>query len=214
MGTWQAVFLDFDGVILETTRLKDEAYARIFAEYPAVEQRMLVWMRANVEQSRFVKFRKLYALLGEELTAARETELVARYAALTTLAVRQAPFVAGAEAFLRSWRGAPLRVLSGTPQGELEETIRARGLAPCFASVHGAPPDKEAWFARLLPELGLDAARCVMVGDAGGDHRAATGAGLRFIGRVPPGEPDPFPAGTPVIADLTPLAAALEEECP
>jgi phosphoglycolate phosphatase len=210
MRNRQAVFLDFDGVILETTRIKDEAYARIFADYPVVEQAMLAWMRANVEQSRFVKFRKLYELLGEEMTAAREAELVARYAALTTQAVRQAPFVAGAETFLHTWRGAPLRVLSGTPQGELEETIRRRGLAPCFASVHGAPPDKEVWFARLIPELGLDPARSVMVGDAIGDHRAATGAGLQFIGRVAPGDANPFPAGTTVISDLTVLADKLQ----
>ncbi|HNW94222.1 MAG TPA: HAD-IA family hydrolase [bacterium] len=210
MNPWQAVFLDFDGVILETTGVKEEGYRRIFADYPAVCGAMTAWLRDNVEQSRFVKFRKLYELLGEELTPAREAELIARYSALTLAAVREAPFVTGAAEFLAGWHGAPLRVISGTPQTELVETIRARGLAGYFAAVYGAPPDKPAWFARLLPELGLDPARCVMVGDAPGDWRAAAGAGLQFIGRVPPGADNPFPATIPVIADLRMLAAELE----
>lgn len=211
MRDWQAVFLDFDGVILESNAAKDQGYRRVLAAYPAVAAPMQAWIDDNVEQSRFVKFRKLYEMLGAELTPEIERDLVARYSGFTLAAVRAAPFVAGAREFLAAWRGAPLRVISGTPQAELEETIRLRGLTGFFAAVYGAPPDKHAWFARLLPELALAPGRCVLVGDAPGDYRAAAAAGLAFIGRVPPGGANPFPAGTKTIPDLCCLAAALEE---
>lgn len=211
MRNRQTVFLDFDGVILETNLVKDQGYRRIIADYPAVAGIMQAWLDDNVEQSRFVKFRKLHELLGEELTPEKERELVARYVGYTLAAVRTAPFVAGAREFLAGWRGAPLRVISGTPQAELEETIRVRGLAGYFAAVYGAPPDKHGWFARLVPELALDPARCVMVGDAPGDYRAAAAAGMPFIGRIPAGSASHFPAGVTVIPDLCGLAEILEE---
>lgn len=50
-----------------------------------------------------------------------------------------------------------------------------------------------------------------MVGDTQIDFEGAGEAGVRFIGRVPPGGDSPFLAETPVISDFCNFAFLLEE---
>ena len=45
--------------------------------------------------------------------------------------------------------------------------------------------------------------RCLFVGDAPADLEAATHNRVPFLGRVAPGERDPFPPGTRTAPDLT-----------
>jgi phosphoglycolate phosphatase-like HAD superfamily hydrolase len=58
----------------------------------------------------------------------------------------------------------------------------------------------------VLAENGLDRDRLAMVGDANSDLIGAREAGVRFVGRVRPGEPDPFAGeNVPVVADMAEL---------
>jgi phosphoglycolate phosphatase-like HAD superfamily hydrolase len=117
--------------------------------------------------------------------------------------------VAGAQDTLRRLAGqVPMAVISGTPDRELAEIVSRRGLADYFTAVHGSPPGKPQIITRLLAERGWHADRVVMVGDGMSDYEAACATGIRFIGRALP-QHDPFPPATPLIADLTALAAAI-----
>jgi HAD superfamily hydrolase (TIGR01509 family) len=205
----QAVFFDFDGVILDSVAVKTAAFGELYAGYgPDVARAVVEYHLAHGGVSRFEKFRHFHEdLLGLTMTDALMDELCAAFNALTLTKVMEAPFIPGARETLAALgrRGVPAFVASGTPQAELEATVLARLGEGVFAEVHGSPRTKTEIVRDVAARRGLDPARCVFVGDAVTDFRAARECGVPFLGvRGPDGHP--FPEGIPVVATLSPAA--------
>lgn len=201
----EAVVFDFDGVILESLDVKTRAFATLFAdEEPQAVAKILEHHRANGGVSRFEKFRYAYReVLRRSLGAAEEARLGARFNALVEEAVVAADWVLGAREFLEIHHARlPLFVASGTPEEELWRIVERRGLARYFRGVYGTPETKDSILGRIARENGWPFRSLLMVGDALNDYHSAAKVGARFAGRVRPGEPNPFPAGVPVLPDL------------
>lgn len=204
----RAAVFDFDGVVLESVEIKTVAFRRLFADHPEGE-RMVEYHRANGGVSRFEKFRWFYEeVRGESITQARSVALGDDFSALVLDEVRRCAFVPGAHELLeRLAAEIPLFVASGTPEDELRGIVEHRGLAGLFTGVYGSPPTKAQILSRIMGEHGLNADDLVLVGDAMTDCDGAAGAGVPFVGRVPEGEPSPFPDGTFWVRDLARLDA-------
>lgn len=207
-----AIFFDFDGVIVESNAVKDDAFAALYAaEGAAFVDRVVAYHRAHRGLSRYEKFR-LFEVdwLGRSLDEDRMRGLDAQFSALAEDAVAACPFVPGAEALLRrEARRRPLFIISGTPEPELRRIAERRAVAPLFAAIRGAPMRKPAILAQLLDDHGGPAADALFVGDALEDHAAAAAHGVPFIGRVPLGAPNPFPPDVVVVADMNALGEAI-----
>jgi phosphoglycolate phosphatase-like HAD superfamily hydrolase len=102
-----------------------------------------------------------------------------------------------------------MHVISGTPQEELQDVVEVRGLAPYFASLHGAPVTKLDAFREILGARGYAPDRTLAIGDAVTELQAATSLGIPFLGVTPLGEPPTFPSGVPIVPSLEGLAEAL-----
>ncbi|MFI5346412.1 MAG: HAD family hydrolase [Elusimicrobiota bacterium] len=206
----RAVVLDFDGVVLESVDVKTRAFAALFREEgPEVVARVVAHHEANGGISRFEKFRWVYReVLSRPLSESQEKALGDRFNALVEEAVAAAAWVPGAQEFISAWRERlPLFVASGTPQEELRRVVERRGLTSSFRGVYGSPRGKAEILRSVAAELGCAPGELVMVGDSINDWEGARAAGTLFVGRR--GGSDPFPSGTPVIADLRGLDAAL-----
>jgi phosphoglycolate phosphatase-like HAD superfamily hydrolase len=204
----RAAVFDFDGVVLESVEIKTVAFRRLFADDPQGE-RMVEYHLANGGVSRFEKFRWFYEeVRGESLTEEVSLQLGDRFSALVLDEVRRCAFVPGARELLaRLAATIPLFVASGTPEDELRGIVEHRDLGGWFAGVFGSPPTKAEILRRIMAEHALAASELVFVGDAMTDLRGAAGAGVPFVGRVPAGEPTPFPEGTRWVRDLAELDA-------
>lgn len=206
---WQAVFFDFDGVILDSVHVKTAAFAGMFRCYgPEMEKRVVDYHLATGGVSRFEKFRHIHhEILGRSLSAEELARLGERFSALVLSGVLDSPLVAGARDALEAlqYTGIPAFVASGTPHDELKHIIARRNLSRYFREVHGSPRRKPEMVCDLSRRYGLDPAACLFVGDAMADFTAASASGTRFFGIVAEGAPSPFPEGTPVswnVADL------------
>jgi HAD superfamily hydrolase (TIGR01549 family) len=196
---------------------KTRAFRELFSFRPDHVDEIVDYHKRNTGVSRFDKFRYIYReILDEPLTDRQFTWLSERYAELVVDGVIASPFVRGAEEFLREYSGRiPLFVVSASPQEELEGIVRRRGLSSCFRRVYGAPTRKPDAIRAILAEAGCDPSRTLFIGDALNDMGAAKEAGVRFIGRQPPDDPDRFRdvAGVEaVIPDLVSLPRYLEGE--
>lgn len=185
-----AVVLDFDGVILESTEIKTEAFAALYAEHgPAIVAAVVRHHLDNLGISRFEKFAWISEhLLGRPLAAAEREALGRRFAELVRDRVLAAPFVPGAEEALTTLaaRGLPLAIASGTPEDELRWIVARRGLAGLFRGVHGAPRGKPEILREVLAELALAPGELLFVGDGTTDHDAARATGVAFLARDSP----------------------------
>lgn len=209
---FDAIVFDFDGVLVESVDVKTRAFAALYAPYgAAVVEQVVAWHLAHGGVSRFEKFRHFHrAFLGRTLAPAEEAGLGGRFSALVEEAVIAAAWVSGARDFLEGWHARlPLFVASGTPEEELLRIVARRGMARYFAGVAGAPRKKGAILRDFLGRSGAAPERVLMVGDAMTDFDGAAEAGVPFLG-IAPAAANPFPAGVPLLPDLTGLAAFLE----
>jgi len=209
----EALVFDFDGVLVESTDVKTQAFATIYREYGAdIASKAVEYHLAYAGVSRLIKFRHLHkVLLGIILSDEETAELGERFSSLVTDAVIAAPWVAGAREFLEShYRLLPLFVVSGTPDEELKAIIARRGMQGYFQSVHGSPATKGEIISGILQRHQFEPRRVLMIGDSATDYQGALEAGVRFLALAPAGS-KLFPDATSILPDLTRLKAFLSE---
>ncbi|MXS83464.1 HAD family hydrolase [Nitrosomonas oligotropha] len=203
---WQAIVFDFDGVVVESGKIKTQAFAELYRPYGAdVVAAVVQFHTQNGGMSRYRKFRHFqeHFLNQPPLTEAEEKQLDIRFSELVVEAVIAAEAVPGAIELIRQQsQKIPLFVASGTPEVELKVIVERRGLAPYFTAVRGAPALKKTIIAEILSAHNLKPEAVLMIGDAMADLEGAQANNTAFLGRVFPGDPNPFPAHIEIVPDL------------
>ena len=208
----EAALFDFDGTLVESMDVKAEAFRTLYAPFgDALADSAVAYYRANGGVPRSFRFKACHERFLGRTPPDREIEqLGAQFGAMVEAQVIAADWVPGAREFLEQQaEHVPLFLVSATPQAELDRIVEARGIGHYFADVLGSPPAKVALVHDLLSAYWFDRARVVMVGDSRADMEAAHAAGVRFVGRVRPGDVDPYLPDVTRIADLKGLAALL-----
>jgi phosphoglycolate phosphatase-like HAD superfamily hydrolase len=183
----RAIVFDCDGVILESTDIKTEAFRALFEKgHPDRLAEILDYHVRHMGISRYVKFRRICTdILGEEYSPAREARLAAEFSRLVFDRVLKCPVVPGTREFLREARGRyRCFVASGTPYEELELILRRRRLLGYFEGAWGSPAKKPDVIRRVLRDGPFRKGEVVFVGDAESDWRAAKETGVRFVRRL------------------------------
>lgn len=188
------IILDFDGVILESVSVKTEAFRSLFSFVPEHLDEIVQFHIDNCGMSRFDKFHHIYTnILHEDLSEVQLEKLSHRFSDLVEDVVAQAPYVDGARHFLdvmsKSYR---LYIVSATPQEELKRIVDQKGISRYFVGVFGSPEKKTDHIIRIITENNLSQNDVLFVGDAANDWDAAQKCGIRFIGRIKPGDPNIF----------------------
>lgn len=184
----RVIVFDFDGVLVESGEVKTEAFAHLFKAEPAeVVARVVRYHEQHGGICRFEKFRVIYReILQRPLSEEAFRRLCEAFSGLVVDEIVAAPWVPGAEEFLRRHRQGRYTffIVSGTPQQELREIIRRRGMAHFFAEVLGAPETKARLLSGLLRRHAFRRHEVVFVGDAQTDWLAARQCGVRFVRRM------------------------------
>ncbi|MDV2482603.1 HAD family hydrolase [Methanoculleus sp. Wushi-C6] len=210
------LILDFDGVVVESLPLKTAAFRKVFSFAPEHLDEIIAFHLENGGMSRYDKYRYIYEnILHEPLTPEQEEWLASEYVGLIFDAMLTVPYVEGAEELLEDCsRRLPLYIVSATPEGEMHEIARRRDLTKYFVRIYGSPKTKAECIREILAETGASPGEALFVGDAPNDWQAAYATGVRFVARIPPGDPDRF-AGRPgvegVVANLHQLREYLRE---
>jgi HAD superfamily hydrolase (TIGR01549 family) len=205
----QAIFFDFDGVIVDSTHTKTEGFRALFSACDdEVVSKVVDYHQQHGGISRVDKIDYAHRnIIKRPLSQEDLIAWSARYSELVVEKVIAADWVCGAKEFLEDIKGlVPIFVISGTPEEELNHVISRRGIAAYFQEILGSPIRKPVHIRNLLRKYGLQSKRCVFVGDALTDYNAAAETGLTFIGIHSEVE---FPAGTTVLSDCTGLQQAI-----
>jgi HAD superfamily hydrolase (TIGR01549 family) len=182
----KAIFFDLDGVIIESAEIKTDAFRMLFAGYPDKLPEIIAHHQKNAGISRYKKFRYIYEkILGQELSAQKESELGEKFSQIVLEKVLNAPYTPGAIEFLRRNKDCyHLFIASGTPQEELQNIIAHRQLSQYFREIHGTPKQKHEIIDDILNRYSFTKKEAVFVGDAESDRIAAEKADVSFIARI------------------------------
>lgn len=179
----EAIFLDVDGVLIDSVGIKGVVLVEVFNDFPDSAERVLEFHRAHGGLTREIKVRQILQLLGNE--SPTESEVFDRVSHFTELVVErviQAPEMPGTRTFLQEWSNrCPLHAVSATPDEELQRIMVARDLLSFFQRVSGWPPEKSESISQEIASGGFDPSQCILVGDSGEDYQAAMRASVHFI---------------------------------
>lgn len=204
---WEAVFFDFDGVILDSVDVKTKAFVKMFRGYgPEVEKKVVEYHLNNGGVSRFDKFRYYYEkILNKPVNEEIIKRLSKQFSNLVVDGVLDSPFISGAKESLKVLKknSIPAYIVSGTPDNEIRLIIEKKGSNKYFKEVHGSPRKKWEICQEIINRENYNFQNCLFVGDAMSDYNAARKTAICFLGIVGNGKVSPFPDGTPVSSVVT-----------
>ena len=179
-----SIIFDCDGVILQSNKLKSDAFGKVLVKYdPIIVMEFVAWHKKMGGISRFEKFSNFF----------RERLEVADWQALTNAACAnfgkivfeglcRCPFVPGFEAILTQFQNQniPLAVNTGGAEEEVREVFRTRGIFGNFQTVLGSPTTKFNNMIKLQ-KTGLLRSGTIYFGDSMLDFELAQEFDLRFV---------------------------------
>lgn len=174
---------DCDGVILNSNRIKTEAFGHVAMQFGAAAAEQLV--RFHVQHGGISRYRKFEYLLVNILKRTPDPSEIKRlaleYGQHVCEQLLLCPLTPGLKALREATPHANWMVVSGGDQEELRYVFAERDLASMFdRGIHGSPATKDEILSRDITSghLKLPA---LFLGDSRYDHEAATRAGLDFI---------------------------------
>ena len=181
----KVIALDFDGTIVESNQIKDRAFETIFSEWPEHTENM---MSSHLDNNSIERGEKFRYFVEEVLFLPRQNdlieELILKFGRLTMTAIIECPYVKGAEEFLEYFSNrTAVYLVSATPQPDLNQIIKARGLADYFKDLYGAPINKIEILKQIKILENASENEILFIGDSPEDQQAANFLGIRFIGR-------------------------------
>lgn len=179
-------FFDFDGVIIDSTRTKTEAFYDLFLGHgEAVAHEFQEYHLKNQGVDRYQKIRYAFSDILH-LPCPEETlvEYAAAFSQIVFDKVLTCNFVPGALDFLQQLkdREAKSFLLSATPEEELKGICKARGLEGFFAEICGSPISKPEHGERILKEYHIARESVIFFGDSQSDLLAGRALNVAFIG--------------------------------
>ena len=210
----KVIFFDFDGVIAESVDIKTQAFAKLFEKerIDAVKQ-FIDYHLDNAGVSRYEKFKYMYKeILRKELSDTTFIQLCNNFAKLVVESVVNAPYVRGAKEFLGEHsKKYKCFVVSATPQDEIRDIVKQKGLQSSFVTVYGAPNKKTDMVRKIITESDINPSEALYVGDAISDYDAAKNNGVNFIARARRGEMPFANIKCLKVEDLTDLDSAIRK---
>lgn len=177
------IFWDFDGVIKDSVDVKTQAFGKLFEAYgTSMAERVKAHHVANGGMSRFKKLPLYLSWAGVEPVQDRVDECCIKFSEIAFQGVINAPWVPGAENYLRINPNDQIFILvSATPEEELGLILEALSLKNCFSKVFGSPTSKIDAISMTLNNLCIKPEQCLMIGDALADLEAAQTNQVPFL---------------------------------
>jgi len=209
----KAIIFDFDGVLVESTHIKTEAFRKLFARWPDKADEGVSFHQKNMGISRYVKFKYFYEnIIRERYSDEIGFKLGSEFSDIVLDEMKIASFVRGAKPFLENCHSKySFYIASGTPDEELCEIASHKGINKYFDGIFGSSLTKAEIINNILEADSLKKNMVVFVGDAVSDKKAAEETGVHFVLRVTHENHDLRSTCRHEISDLTELDGKIKE---
>ena len=183
-ANYDYLVFDCDGVIIDSNRLKSQAFASALpGEPPELIQTFVEFHQHHGGISRYEKFRHYFQELKKSQDDGEKIRIaLKRFASIVKKGMIECDYVPGVQEFLNQAksRGISLFVVSGSDEDELKEVFRHRNILNLFNQVYGSPTNKSDNTGKVIEMMGLQKNGCFF-GDSKSDYVAAKRYGINFI---------------------------------
>ena len=181
----QVVVLDFDGVIVDSNRLKREAFVGLFPRTEETASLIRSVLDREGPKSRFDILRAILRALGEPNGAVEErvSYYAERYNEEVQRGIAGMGLIPGVGETLRTLsRAYPLYLNSGTYEPALRESVANLNITRFFRAVYGGPAAKADILRKIMAAEKVAGREVAVIGDGEEDRRSALECECLFIG--------------------------------
>ncbi|MEK7090342.1 MAG: HAD hydrolase-like protein [Patescibacteria group bacterium] len=183
---FKVIVFDFDGVLVDSNRIKDEAWSDVFGDLPENEKQVALELFPKVAvRTRYVILDEIFRALGRR-DAERITLIRAhaeKYNQITQTGILRKGLIGGVwEALEELSKKYKLYLNSSTPIEALGESVDNLGIGKFFAEIFGRPETKESALEKIFALEQVGGNQTGFVGDGEPDRVAAEAYGCFFIG--------------------------------
>lgn len=186
LSSYQSFVFDCDGVILNSNKIKTEAFYQAALAYgEAAAQALVKYHVANGGVSRYEKFdyflSQIVPTLALKVSGPSLEELLEHYAEIVLHGLLTCEVAEGLEELRNKTSEANWLIVSGGDQAELRHVFNERGLAKHFdGGIFGSPDNKDQILEREINNGNIQHP-ALFLGDSKYDYQAAARANLDFI---------------------------------
>ena len=182
----KTVFWDFDGVILDSMKVRDWGFREIFKKYPESEVELLIqYHRKNGGLSRYVKIKYFYdKILNKPITNDQIQEYANNFSILMKeKLIDPSNLIQDSLDFIKvEHNNYQFHIVSGSDQEELRYLCKELKINSFFISIHGSPTPKKQLVRNLLKEYSYQTEETCLIGDSINDYEAAIENKISFFG--------------------------------
>jgi len=180
---YQTLIFDCDGVILNSNKVKTQAFYDATLSFGHDRAQALVdYHVQNGGISRYLKFEYfIEKILNQLVTQDTLDELLSKFAAEVKIGLAKSEIVAGLADLRARTKQANWLIVSGGDQNELREVFLERGLFDLFdGGIFGSPDNKDVILKRELKNQTIHE-KALFLGDSKYDYESASRANLDFV---------------------------------
>ena len=181
---YENIIFDCDGVILDSNKIKTDAFIKLFDNYPKDKINQLVdYHKKYVGISRYKKILYFFNNIMKENISENNLNILARkFGKISLGGLKKSNLIPGLLdilIFLKNNK-KKLFVVSGSDEKDLIKVLKFKKLYKYFNIIKGSPKNKKDNLMDILPNL-LDRQRSVYIGDSEYDFITSKDLGIEFI---------------------------------
>lgn len=183
---YKVILWDFDGVILDSMKVRADGFKWVLQDYPQDQvSNLILFHECNGGLSRYVKFRYFFNQIRnepvEEDTVKNLSELFSRY--MKERLTAKELLIQDSLQFLVSQFGKKdMHIVSGSDQNELRFLSKELEIVQFFQSINGSPTPKSILISELVHNYRLHPEQVLLIGDSINDLEAAKSNSIDFAG--------------------------------
>ena len=180
------IFWDFDGVILDSMKIKADGFVELFKEYDKDKVSLLEkYHYQNGGVSRFEKIRYFYnEIIHKEISEEEIGSLAKEFAKIIEKKIYQKNnLIQDSVDFIKQhYQKFNYHIVSGAEHKELNELCEYFNLSKYFKTINGSPTSKEILVMNILEKYDYKKDETILIGDAMTDYNAAINNDIKFYG--------------------------------
>lgn len=180
------ILWDFDGVILDSMKVRDWGFEEIFKSYPNQDvTKLLKFHRENGGLSRYVKIRYFYeVVLGKAISDEEVLVYASNFSNLMRVElINPNNLIKETKDYISdNYKNFNFHIVSGSDQMELRFLCDKLNISTYFKSIQGSPTPKKELVKNLMVDMNYSKNNTCLIGDSINDYEAADFNGISFFG--------------------------------
>ena len=182
----KTIFWDFDGVILNSMKIKGDGFIELFKEYDEMYLNKLEqYHYDNGGVSRFEKIKYFFnEILQKDITEKEVIEFADKFAEIINKNLfNPSNLIEDSVSYIKeNYKKYNFHIVSGAEHNELNELCKYFELDKYFISIDGSPTKKDVLVKEILDKFNYKKDETILIGDSSTDYKASIVNTIEFYG--------------------------------